>query len=206
MENEIICREYRTRELDSMTELLCRAGGYEKMLPADTAQAAAKVDLLGALITATFIRVAEKEGKPVGFLIGSFDVNTVNMACVQQIMAAKAILGKKKFSGTEASLYKKLDSLNLKLLKKCRNTYESELSLFVLAEEERGKGVGKELYSAFLAHLRESSKKKFYLKADSRIDGSVYERFGMKKKETEKTGLLFKKSMQAEVSVYEGEA
>lgn len=78
-------------------------------------------------------------------------------------------------------MFGKIDQVDEILLKSTRTNFDGELAFFVVDGNQRGSGVGKQLYQQFLDYMTSENLKTFFLFTDTTCNYGFYEHQGLKR-------------------------
>lgn len=147
---------------------------------AQTRHYAARLDVLHYLRSSTYGEVATLRGTILGVVLGAVEGK-------RSIVPAAAGWYRQAHANAPMvpegiTVRRNLDReirTDLALERDVRKDVPAELQLFIVSAAARGKGVGGQLYSRFLAHLRECGEKRYFLYTDSDCDYGFYEAHGL---------------------------
>ena len=89
MSDEIICREYTENDMPFLTDIVIKVWGFDDILSEKNAKLIAELNLYSFLNTATFAKVALKDKRPVGFLIGKITNSKQNSIYLNNYILSK---------------------------------------------------------------------------------------------------------------------
>ncbi|MBN0975136.1 MULTISPECIES: GNAT family N-acetyltransferase [unclassified Gordonia (in: high G+C Gram-positive bacteria)] len=181
---DITYRPYRSTDAEDVKKIIDEAFYIHRYVHGQhVLDAALEVYLREQLVASTWSRVAVKDGRVVGIILGRIDgephlgERTKNRALLWAHTARAAILGLPQWKSLRALFA--FESVAHRLGAATGTSLDDELTLFAVASTTRGHGVGATLYRAFLDHLRDRDRSDFHLYTDSLCTFGFYERQGM---------------------------
>lgn len=144
---------------------------------------ALEIYLRERLLASTWTRVAVRNGKVVGVIMGQVEGQPPlgdrlkNTALTWGHMARTGVIGASQWKSMRQNFA--FNRVYSNLRSKTTAALTDELTLFAVASTTRGLGVGKTLYRDYLEHLRTLGRKDFYLYTDSLCTYEFYEKQGM---------------------------
>ncbi|WP_182201330.1 GNAT family N-acetyltransferase [Paraliobacillus salinarum] len=173
-------RPFQTSDYPALEEIILKTWKYDRMGSLETAKKIAKVYLASCLINQTFTCVAVSDGKPVGVVMGK-NKQTHRKPLRFRIRQFFAIvqIGLSKEGRKLAKIFSRVSDINENLLKNVNTSFDGELAFFVLSENVRGKGIGKQLYQRFLDYMASENLNTFFLFTDTSCNYKFYEYQGL---------------------------
>lgn len=181
-QNNIEYREIRKEDYDALAKIIRKTWEYDKFCSAKTAQRMSKIYLASCLNVQTYTCVAVDNGEPVGIIMGRDEKNPnrsfkhsfhLFRTIFPMMMSREGRKVAKMFGGIE-----KIDKL---LLEETGVSFGGELAFFVLRDDQRGKGIGKELFNRVVNYMKARKITNFYLYTDCTCNFGFYEHQGMKR-------------------------
>ncbi len=203
MSDEIICREYTENDLPFLTDIVIKVWGFDDILSEKNAKLIAELNLYSFLNTATFAKVALKDKRPVGFLIGKIINSKQNNIYKNKIKEIKSKMSKNIEGIVSLLVYKKIKSINNNLYKQANKNYDAELSFFAVSKDYQGLGIGKALFEEFNNYLKENNINNLYLYTDTYCNYKFYEHFGMHKIKEKHFSIPFTKKFDIDFYLYD---
>lgn len=183
-------RKFREKDIPAVESLLQSAWNYEKVCRPKTAKKAAKAFLYSCLAQQSFAQVALLNGKIAGIVMAK---KIKGFRCPLKYRLGEGFftldLLRSKDGREAAGLFLSDHRLNRYLLKKSKQTYQGELSLFAVSGEAQGKGVGKQLFHSALSYMRRQGIRRYYLFTDTTCDYRYYDHQKMVRR-CEKTKMI----------------
>ncbi|MGG0643502.1 GNAT family N-acetyltransferase [Sporosarcina gallistercoris] len=179
-------REIKREDYPALEKIICDTWEYEKYSSPQVAKQMAKYFLASSLANQTFTCVAENNGVAVGVIMAKVDENfhTPIRFATQELLAAGNL--KRTEEGRHvATLLESIDRLNKRLLKQSGMQFDGELALFIVGSDQRGNGIGGELYNRFLKYTQAAGIESYYLFTDSDCNVGFYEHKGLKRMDEE---------------------
>ena len=180
---EVTYRDFKEEDIPELALLL--ADIWNPTLEGEPALVAGKVDLAHFAVRATHCRVAELNGEVVGVAavrVGNPKEEDVNF---WSEISCEAFEKLKEIS-PEAELelrgyYDFEEKAHTQMLANCDCDTTFELTLFAVSSKARGHGVGSELLSQMINHLKEAGADNYFLYTDTNCNWQYYENRGMKR-------------------------
>ena len=181
-EIKIIYRPFDKRDYKDLEEIIRKTWNYDRFCGPKTAQAMARLYLASCLSSQDFTCVAERDGRAVGVIMGKNEEKHHPKLGyrLRQLRATVSMLSRKDGRRT-AKMFGGIDKLDRSLLENCGRKFKGELAFFAVAQNQRGTGIGKELFSRFSRFMKDEGIRSFYLFTDSTCNYGFYEHQGMKR-------------------------
>ncbi len=201
LKNAIEFREIRSSDYSALEKIISDTWQYDRFSGPKLARQMSKLYLASCLASQTFTCVAVHNGETVGIVMGKNNkVDSVPMRYkIRQAMAVVSLLLTRK-GRMVAKIFEGLDKLNEDLLKSGGQTFDAELAFFAVRSDQRGTGIGKELYLRFLDYLKTFEAEQFFLYTDSSCNYGFYEHQGLERLAEQEYS--FKPYMNEEMTFY----
>lgn len=180
----ITYRPYAPRDAHDVKAIIDEAFAIHRYVPSPRLlDGALEVYLRECLLASTRARVAVRDGRVVGVLMGRVSGRAPlpgalgNRLRTAGHMLRLAVLGLPEWRSLRQ--YLAFDGVYRSLRRRTTAPLTDELTLFAVGAAARGLGVGRALYEDFLAHLREHRRTDLYLYTDSLCSYGFYEKHGM---------------------------
>jgi len=177
---EVILRDYESKDYSQCESLVNEAWEFDaNFKPQALADLAKQIYTKGSEINSNYMRVAEVDGDVAGFIFGLNEVRPkprgnflFGLKIMTKLLLVKPILPTSRKEILNAF---KIHEINrAKLIGRGK----SEIVLFVVRKEFKGKGLGTRLWADFLASCQESSVKLIIVETNKDGAASFYERLG----------------------------
>jgi len=181
-ESKIYYREIQKSDYPALAKLISDTWNYEKFCSPKIAAKMGAIYLRGCLAEQNFTCVAEKDDVPVGVIMGKSKNSEI--ASIKHRAAQLPLILSMMLSGEAREvmkIFKEMHVLYEQLLKESGKAFDGELSFFAVKEDQRGTGIGKELFQRHLNEMKSHAVKNFYLYTDTSCNFGFYERQGMKR-------------------------
>ncbi|MFJ9553952.1 GNAT family N-acetyltransferase [Nocardiopsis sp. NPDC101807] len=182
--NDTTYRPYRESDAADVKSMIDEAFHIHRyMSKKRLLDGALEVYLRERLLASTYTRVAVRDGRTVGVIMGRVPGHprvphaTRNRLLTWAHMARIAVTGLRDLPSL--AQYFAFDGIYRRLRHNTSAPLTDELTLFAVDASTRGTGVGKALYEDYTRHLREHGRKNFYLYTDSLCSYGFYEKRGM---------------------------
>lgn len=184
---EIVFRKIKKSDYEAIKELINKSFFIEdyvenkKVLDLEL-----ECELYEALVEQSYICVAEKNKNVIGVIMGQAEsdyslFNHLDYYIKYYINLLKW-RGFAKLKRDKLEDSRKLNKTYDYFLKNSKENYDGVLSLFIVSEEARGLGIGKELMKRFQDYLKKEGAEKIYLFTDSFCNYGFYDYLGFKRK------------------------
>lgn len=177
-------RPYRSQDAADVKALIDEAFTIHQYVAAPhLVPSALETYLRECLAASTVARVAVRDGRVVGILMGRVAGREKlpgvigNRLRAWGHMVALGVLGIREHRSLRQ--YLAFSGVYRSLRRRVPGPLEDELTLFAVGASTRGLGIGKALYGEFLDHLRQHGRTDFHLYTDSRCTYGFYEKQGM---------------------------
>ncbi len=141
--------------------------------------------LMGLMSRSSYIQVAEVDGEVRGYLMGRAIGDEV-VASSEYKEKMDADMKELSGSGNAALLIRDMEAIyeaDESLMEMCADQgFDSELVMFIIHPDMKGKGIGHRLLNDFLGHLRSRGCTRMFLFTDWFCDVEVYEHMGYVKR------------------------
>ncbi|MHA0856086.1 GNAT family N-acetyltransferase [Paenibacillus sp. CMAA1364] len=180
MKGNIRFREIQRSDYTALEKIISDTWGYEQFCSHHVAKRLSKVYLASCLANQTFTCVAENNGEVVGIIMGKYEKKhrTHVRLAIGQFFAIVGML-RTKAGRQVAKMYGGIDKLDKALLVESKQTFDAELAFFAIRADQRGTGIGNELFNRLLVDMRTQKVQDFYLFTDSSCNFGFYEHQGM---------------------------
>lgn len=180
--NHIEFREIRPSDYSALEQIISDTWDYERFCSQKVARKMSRLYLASCLTNQNFTCVAVNDGEPVGVIMGKDERNhrskiRNNIRC---LAAGIAILMSKE-GRQVAKVFKSFETLDKELLKESGQLFDGELAFFAIRDDQRGLGIGKQLFDRVLSFMKSQSIKNFYLYTDATCNFGFYEHQGMER-------------------------
>lgn len=182
MANTLYFRGIKKQDHESLEKIICDTWAYERFCSPKTAKRMAKLYIASCLTNQTFTLVAINNGDPVGIIMGKNEKthHTPLGYFILELTAAISMLSTRE--GRRISrLFADFQKLDESLLDGSGKTFDAELAFFAVRSDQRGTGIGRELFTRLLDYMKSQRIKTFYLYTDSTCNFGFYEHQGMKR-------------------------
>ncbi len=182
MVEKALIRNMEKSDIKFMADLVNRTWGMKRSERTWASLSAGYFYVYESLAKETFTCVAERNGKPVGFITGHSNKHVFT----HPVYLAKALYHALRLLCDDTLVDERnawrdweKDVKKLKNSLKCK--FEGQVELFMTAEDERGNGTGLLLFSKMLDYFRQNNIKSFYLDTDDECNWPFYEKAGLKR-------------------------
>lgn len=203
---QIVYRAFKKEEYSSIADILSRAFGLHRYVSNPRLlQILQQQYVYSCLSEATFIRVAEEDGKIIGVIMGKSQSDYRILSHLHFLLLSgwygmiMKMSSNAKHTGIDD--YHKLHHIYHTFSKRHKGTFDGVLTLFAVNNESRGKGVGKTLLSELISYWKEHKTKNVYLYTDTTCNYGFYEHQGFTRLE-EETLILTRDEVPFEMQVF----
>ena len=184
---EIQLRDYQKQDFKALETIIKETWHYEDFASSKTATKLAKVFLSSCLTNYTFSKVALLDGNVVEIILAK-NITQHHSSFSNRWLQIKSILSLYiSKEGREVSkIFSNVNKIDQELLSGINKTYGAELTLFVVSQTCRGKGIGKLLFQSVLEYMKQENLNEFYLFTDTSCNYGFYKHQGMKRQSEKK--------------------
>lgn len=187
---KITYRPYQPRDADDIKKIINEAFYIHRYVTGRLVlDSALELYLRERLLASTWTRVAVRDGRVVGVIMGRvkgqprLGGRLANRFLSVVHMLRAGLLGLPQWKSMRQ--YFAFDDVYSNLRNKTHGPLTDELTLFAVDSSTRGLGIGKNLYRDYLEHLQSFGHNAFYLYTDSLCTFQFYEKQGMKRAASE---------------------
>lgn len=181
-QSNIKYRSIRSSDYRILEDIIRKSWNYDRLGSPKLAKQLAKIYLASCLVNQTFTSVAVSNGEPVGIIMGK-NIVTHRKPLRYLIRQGVAVtqIAMSKEGRKIGKMFQKIDEVDEILLKSTLTNFDGELAFFVVDGNQRGSGVGKQLYQQFLDYMASENLKTFFLFTDTTCNFGFYEHQGLKR-------------------------
>lgn len=180
MEHKITFRSIKASDYPALERILCDTWKYEQFCSSACARTMAKLYLASCLVEQTFTQVALRNNEPVGVIMGKNEQeHRPSLRYIIRLVSTGILMFTKKEGRKIAKLFGGFEQIDKNLLAECKTNFDGQLAFFVVRDDQRGSGIGKQLYQSFLAYLEKEDLHSFYLYTDTKCNYKFYEHQGL---------------------------
>ena len=201
--SEIVYRPFREADAADLKQIINDAFHIYRYVTGELLlDAAVELYLRERLLASSWTGGAVRDGHVVGVIMGQ----VAGRPFLGGRGKNRLIAGKKVFRASIAGLsqwnsirqYFAFGPVYRKLRKKARSPLTDELTRFAVRSTMRGFGVGTQLYSDYVEHLRSLGRTDFYLYTDSFCSFGFYDKQGMTRASSEGLNLVLDRGSNRE--------
>ena len=165
-----------------MEKIISDTWNYERFCSPKTAARMAKAYFASCLMDKDFACVSEQDGKAVGIIICKDErAHRTQIKYTFRFIFATISLLLSKEGRKIVKMFKGFAELDKQLLAESQQSFEGEVVFFAIQSNQRGTGVGRELFTRAQNYMQMEKIKNFYLYTDVTCNYGFYEHKGMKK-------------------------
>lgn len=189
MQQSVNYREFKKEDIQSLVKVIMESWEYEKMVSKKVANHFAHLFLYAELGRKSFVRVAEVDGESLGVIVADIKGNKHldNLMYWPKFLwhAFQLCLSREgrnllKLQGFDTMV------LNIKMLKRLKESFDTEVALFAVSPRAQGLGIGSNLFNYFLEQMKEKEIETFFLYTDTTCNFGFYEHKGLIRQITDK--------------------
>lgn len=175
-------REIKRSDYPALRRIISDTWRYERFCSPKTAKRMAKLYLASCLAEQTFTCVAEKNGIPMGVIMGKNEKmhRTPSRYTFGRATSVLSMLITKERRRV-LKMFADIDKLDKVLLAESGKTFDGELAFFAVESKGRGSGIGKELFERLIQYMKSGQISNFYLYTDTTCNYGFYEHQGMQR-------------------------
>lgn len=176
---KIVYRTLVKEDCDRIKELINRAFGFYQFVEDEKfLDEILNVYMQDCILASTYSRVAVKDNKVVGIILGSADKGKKISNLGNRISALGSMM-KIAFSNKEnkkaVKEFGKIHQAYEEIIKGKKKDFQGVIQLFIVSEECRGQGVGKALIKELSNYMKDMGVRSFYLYTDTRCNYGFYD-------------------------------
>lgn len=175
----LIYRSIQKKDYPEIKNLINTAFGfYQFIKDEDFLDIVLSIYLQDCIISSTFSKIAEKDGKVIGIILGNskrdksirkfYNMTTLAKDGLKLLFSNKRNKKAVKEFSTVHDTYKEI-------IKGRKSSFDGCIQLFIVSEESRGLGVGKALLDNLFTYMKMQSVKSLYLYTDTRCNYKFYD-------------------------------
>lgn len=180
MENTIYYREIKASDYQALEKIICETWEYERFCSPKVAKKMAKLYLASCLANQTFTCVAINNQETVGVIMGKDNRHyhlPLRYALLQLVAIVQLLISKE--GRKIAKMFGGLEKIDKAMLVQSGIAFDGELAFFVVRKDQRGTGIGKQLFVEFYNYKKKKQWLHFYLYTDSKCNFGFYEHHGL---------------------------
>lgn len=175
-------REIRHSDYRALEKIISDTWNYERFCSQKTAKKLSRVYLASCLTGQDFTCVAVRDGVPVGVIMSKDERrHGARLGYSVRCLTAGIAMLMSKEGRRVSAMYKGIAVLDEELLTDSGQSFDGELVFFAIKDDQRGMGIGKELFDRALHFMKSRGIKNFYLYTDVSCNFGFYEHQGMKR-------------------------
>ncbi|MEG1633933.1 MAG: GNAT family N-acetyltransferase [Oscillospiraceae bacterium] len=179
-QSNIQYRAIRPSDYRALAKIICDTWHYEKICAPKTAEAMSMLYLSGCLANQTYTCVALKNGVPVGIIMGKNEKTHRKSPRygLKQLTSVLSVLVRSE-GRRVLKTFEGFDGINKGLFERCTEKFDGEVAFFAVRSDQRGAGVGRELFGRVQAYMKSEGISDYYLYTDTTCNYGFYEHLGM---------------------------
>ncbi|MGB6177668.1 GNAT family N-acetyltransferase [Carnobacterium sp.] len=186
-DSQIKYRPIQSSDYVAIEAIIRKSWKYDQFASPKIAQRLSKIFLTSCLANQTFTCVAIINEKPVGVIMGKNKKKQLrSLKYLSRHWLAVFPLLMSKEGIRISKLFREVNQIDKNFLKNTPIEFDSELAFFVLDENQRGLGIGKNLYQLFLDYLAAEELTSFFLFTDTTCNYGFYDHQGLHRLQEEK--------------------
>ncbi|QSW21528.1 GNAT family N-acetyltransferase [Clostridium gasigenes] len=173
-------RELTKKDYERVKELICDAFRFDEFIKDKKfLDSILTIYLHGCLLDSSFSKVAEKDNKVIGVILGSSkkDKNCFNKSHSILLTASavfKLFISSKENKKLLKEFFKIQDTYK-EIIQGKKDSFQGCVELFIVSEESRGLGVGKTLINYLSNYMKSMEVESMYLYTDTRCNYGFYD-------------------------------
>lgn len=173
-------RELTKKDYESVKELICSAFGFDEFIKDKKfLDSILTIYLHSCILDTSFSKVAEKDNKVIGVILGSAKKDKNRFAKSHSILVSAFAFFKLIISSKEnkKSLkeFSKIQDTYKEIIHGKKDSFQGCVQLFIVSEESRGLGVGKTLINYLSNYMKSMDVESMYLYTDTRCNYGFYD-------------------------------
>ncbi|MEG1285961.1 MAG: GNAT family N-acetyltransferase [Romboutsia sp.] len=178
--NKVIYRDLIRDDYKRIEELICEAFGFDDFIKdKKVLNSILTVYLQGCILDSSFSKVAVKDNKVIGIILGKSNNDKTHLRKMPNIISSISALPNLIFSSKEnkrlVKEFSKVKDAYTEIIKGKEDSFDGCIQLFIVSEESRGLGVGKTLMSNLFDYMKSTHVYSIYLYTDTRCNYGFYD-------------------------------
>ncbi|MEG2421976.1 MAG: GNAT family N-acetyltransferase [Oscillospiraceae bacterium] len=179
-ELELHYRVVQPEDYRALEEIICKTWDYERLCDPKTAASLAKLSLAECLTNQTYTCVAVKGEELVGIIMGKNEkTHRKSPAGILRQLGAVLGMAARKEGRKVLRQLGEYSEINRAMAAENTHVFGGELAFFAVRDDQRGKGVGKELFARLRDYMQSQNVENFYLYTNSKCNYGFYNHQGM---------------------------
>lgn len=180
--NSIQFRPIVRADYDALEKIICDTWDYERFSSARAAKSLSRLNLASSLANQTYSCVAVSNGEPVGFILGKNEkTHRASPRHIMHLFISAITLLASRDGRYILKQFKGYNQINDELFSQNTHDFAGEVAFFVVRSDQRGTGVGKELFAGLQNYMKSQNISDYYLYTDSTCNYGFYEHHGLKR-------------------------
>ncbi|MEO4052418.1 GNAT family N-acetyltransferase [Solibacillus sp. CAU 1738] len=173
-------RELTKKDYERVKELICEAFGFGEFIEdKNFLDSILNIYLHSCILDSSFSKVAVKNNKVIGVILGSAKKDKKRLPKSQSILVIAAAFFKLMITSKEnKKLFKefiKIQEIYKEIIQGKQDSFQGCIQLFIVSEESRGLGVGKTLINYLSNYMQSMEVESMYLYTDTRCNYGFYD-------------------------------
>ena len=177
---KVIYRDLCEKDYERIKELIYKSFGFDEFI-----QDRKYLDLIstaylqGCVLSSSFSKVAEKNNKIIGVILGKAESDKNRLAKFHNILSYTSTGFKLIMSNKEnRKIFKeflRIHKVYDEIIQGKKEDFQGTIQLFIVSEESRGLGVGKNLINHLFDYMKSMNVGSIYLYTDNRCNYGFYD-------------------------------
>lgn len=177
---EIIYRDLVKEDYPAIKNLINEAFGFDDFVKDKKfLDLLLNVYLQDCILASTYSRVAEKDSKIIGLILGSAEKDKKKIRKPHNYLSLAATFSRLIFVSKEnrktLKEFTKIQKVYNELIEGKKDSFQGCIQLFIVSKESRGLGVGKSLLAQLSNYMKNMMVKSLYLYTDTRCNYGFYD-------------------------------
>ncbi|MBS4189924.1 GNAT family N-acetyltransferase [Bacillus sp. FJAT-49705] len=178
--DKVIYRSLDKEDYDSIKELIGEAFGFNKFIKdRNFLDSLLNIYLQGCILESTFSKVAVKNNKIIGVILGDSKNDKNRLKKAHNILSLAYTMLKVSMSNKENKKFmkefSKVQDTYEELIQGKKDDFQGCIQLFIVSEESRGLGVGKSLIHHLFNYMKSTDVESLYLYTDDKCNYGFYD-------------------------------
>lgn len=178
--DKVIYRDLCKKDYESIKKLICEAFGFNEFIQDKKFLDSILTEYLqSCVLSSSFSKVAEKDNKIIGIILGKAENDKNRLAKFHNILSSifnkfKLLISNKenrKIVKEFIKVHKAYDEI----IHGKKENFQGAIELFIVAKESRGLGIGKTLIYHLFNYMKCMDVKSLYLYTDSKCNYGFYD-------------------------------
>lgn len=178
--DKVIYRDLCEKDYERIKELICEAFRFDEFIKDRKFLDLILTEYLqGCILVSSFSKVAEKDNKIIGIILGEAKSDKNRLAKFHNVFSylsnkCKLILSNKE-NRKISKEFSKVHKVYNEIIQGKKDNFQGAIQLFIVSKESRGLGIGKTLIHHVFDYMKSMNVNSLYLYTDNRCNYGFYD-------------------------------